>query len=135
MNVFRQISVISVPVITMTALLAIPGCSGEDQKVAPLKSEIESNVKIAIPPFLSLASLETEIIPIMENHVKINFKAKVRPMEDLYIDDRHMRGEAPMMILKKSQSPGTEAQLYGSMEAERATWTNGKCPARNSIPA
>lgn len=103
----------------LAAAFILPGCSGEDARVAPLKSEMEAHVKAAISPFLSLADLETEVIPVKENRVKISFKAKVKASEDLFIADRRIEDDRQLMILKKSQASGAEANLYGSMFAER----------------
>jgi hypothetical protein len=103
----------------MFVLSMLPSCSREDPRVAPSKSEIEAKIKTTIPPFLSVTSLENEVIPDAKYGLKINFKAKVKPLEDLYIQDRNTQGEFSMIILKVSQSNGTEARLYGSMYAER----------------
>lgn len=105
--------------IALAASFMLPGCSGEDARDAPPKSDMEAAAKAAIPPFLSLAAFDSEAIPVAENHVKINFKAKVKAAEDLFIADRFIDGDRSLMILKKSQSSGTEANLYGSMVASR----------------
>lgn len=105
--------------VMLIALVMLPGCSSEDPQVAPLKSEIEANVKLALPPFLSLASFESEVIPVVENRVKINFKSNVKASEDLFITDRFLGDDRSQMILKQSQSAGSEMNLYGSVTAER----------------
>jgi hypothetical protein len=56
---------------------------------------------------------------VKNERVKINFKAKVKTREDLFIADRRLDGEIQLMILKKSQASGAEANLYGSMLAKR----------------
>lgn len=103
----------------LAATFIFVGCSGEDERVAPLKADVEASLSAGMPPFLALASMETEVIPLVENRVKINFKAMVEPKEDLYIADRHYGEDRSLMVLKKSQAAGAEANLYGSMLAER----------------
>jgi hypothetical protein len=85
-RITRKLSIV-MAAIAMPFLL--PNCSKEkeNEKDAPLKSQMESTVKPLIPAFLSMSKLETEVITVAQNRVKINFKAKVNPSEPLYIMD------------------------------------------------
>jgi hypothetical protein len=103
----------------IAAAFVLTSCSGEDPRVAPLQAEQEAALKGAIPPFLTLDAFESEIIPMQEDRVKINFKAKVKAAEDLFISDRRLEGDIHLMILKTSQTSGTDANIYGSMHAKR----------------
>lgn len=101
------------------SLSVLTGCSKEDERVAPLKSDMEASLKTALPAFLSLNELETEAISIGENRVKINFKAEAGSSDDLYIVDRYFSAEDRLPILRQSQKAGESVKIYGKMTAER----------------
>jgi hypothetical protein len=106
--------------------LAPAGCREiASQYQTPPKQQVQGAVRAALPPFLSLDSIELEPIPTGPEAVKVNFKAIVTPKEDLYQVDREVEGTPPVTLLKVVQAVGTEVSLYGSVEARRTMdqWT------------
>jgi len=93
----------------------------------PPKQPVEDAVRVALPPFLSLDSIELERIPTGPEAVKVNFKAIVVPKEDLCVVDREseVAGTPTVTLLKVVQTAAAKASLYGSVVAHRAMdqWT------------
>jgi len=119
MKLPKNMKLTCLPIPAFAAALLFIGCSGEDPRVAPLKDDIQSAVQIHVPPYVALVEMETEVIPVKEDQVKINFKAKVKVSEDLYIGAMYIAGEERFDTLKITQSAGTEEVLYGSLFAKR----------------
>lgn len=112
-NAHRNISAL---VFLLAATFA--GC-GENTKQAPPKQQVQDAVRAAMPPFISLYSLEMEPISTGTDAAKVNFKAVVTPREDLYRLDRKVNGNPTVTLLKVVQTAGSKATVYGTIEAQR----------------
>ena len=114
----------SVMYVLLGAAFALAGC-GQSSQQSPPKQEVRDAVAAALPPFLSLDSIELEPISTGSESVKVNFKAIVVPKDDLFQVDREVDGTPRVILLKMVQASGTKDSLYGSLEAHHMMdkWT------------
>jgi len=119
----RKVRYILLIVVFFVAAVLLSGCEKKNQ--APPKQMVQDALLANLPPYLSLDSIELESIPTGPESFKVNFKAIITPKEDLYQVDREVEGTPTVTLLKVIQTAGTEASLYGSLEAKRTMdlWT------------
>ena len=104
--------------------VSLTGC-GKGSSHSPPKQQVQDAIAVALPPVLSLDSVELEPISTGPESTKVNFKAVVAPKEDLYQVDREAEGTPKVTLLKVVQGTGTKMSLYGSVEGHRTMdlWT------------
>jgi multidrug efflux pump subunit AcrA (membrane-fusion protein) len=110
--------------ILLAFALALTGC-GKSTPQSPPKQQVQDAVRVALPAFLSLDSIELEPISTGPETAKINFKAVVVPKENLYQVEREVAGTPRITLLQVVQAAGTQSTLYGSVEGRRTMdqWT------------
>jgi hypothetical protein len=110
--------------VLLVVAFALTGC-GKGTSKSPPKQQVQDAVAVALPPTLSLDSVELEPISTGPESAKVNFKAIVAPKEDLCQVDREVEGTPKITLLKVVQAAGTKMSLYGSVEARRTMdqWT------------
>ena len=101
---------------------ALTGCGSTH---SPPKQQVQDTIAAALPPVLSLNSVELEPVSTGSESAKVNFKAIVTPKEDLHQVDREVEGTPRVTLLKVVQATGAKMSLYGSVEAHRMMdlWT------------
>lgn len=92
------------------------GCSKSTVQ-SPPKQDVQNAVAVALPPFLSLDSIELEPISTGPESVKVNFKAIAAPKEALFQLDREVEGTPKVTLLKMVQAAGTKLTIYGCVKA------------------
>lgn len=106
---------------TVAAVMLIGGC-GKSSKESPPKADIEAAIKLALPAYLKLDSLDTESLPSGSDAVVIKIKAEIVAQEDLCVPSESQESDKLLRIITKS---GAESNLYGSIKASRMMdkWT------------
>lgn len=105
-------------------VLSLGSCSPRNDK-APPSEQVRDALSAVLPPFLAVAGVETEAIPLGPDLAKVNVKVNVSPKETLYVPDRRIPGDPSLLLIKPVQTGGGKVTLYGSVQAQRALdrWT------------
>ncbi|NLY01588.1 MAG: cell envelope integrity protein TolA [Rhodopirellula sp.] len=102
----------------------LSGC-GKGSSTSPPRPQVQDAIAAALPPFLSIETVDIEPIATGSESAKVNFKAIVSPKEDLCRVVREVEGNPSITLLKVAQAAGTKLSLYGSVEGRRTMdlWT------------
>ena len=105
----------NIRLISLTALMLF-ACD-RNNKPTPSKVQIDDNIRLNLPAFLTLESDQFEVISTGTDSVKIKFKAEVSPKEDLYKSGT--LAEQGISTITIVQAKGAKKTLYGSFDAIR----------------
>lgn len=103
-------------------MAALSGGCGPSAREAPPPQQVREALVVALPAHLILHKLEQEPLPARRGIVKINFKANIEIVEDLFAKDH----EADDLTLLRLATPaGTRTNFYGQLLAHRVIdqWT------------
>ena len=104
------------------ALLLLPACSSKSE---PPAQQVKDQVRTALPPYLTLVKIESELIGAGQDGVKVNFKATVTSKENLYLAGGKIDGTPEIALLRPTQAVDAAQVLYGTILARRIVdaWT------------